>query len=129
VRPRQGRPAGHVPRGAGQAWREVQGPQGGAGRRLMAGTVQAPTEERNPRTADIDKLPTLDVLRLLNAEDALVADAVADVLPELARAVDIVVERLGAGGHMHYFGAGTSGRLAALDAAELPPTFSVPGDL
>ncbi|MQA80671.1 MAG: N-acetylmuramic acid 6-phosphate etherase [Streptosporangiales bacterium] len=95
----------------------------------MTAPVDGPTEERNPRTADIDRLPAIDVLRLLNAEDALVANAVADVLPELAKAVDIVVERLRIGGHLHYFGAGTSGRLAALDAAELPPTFSVPAGL
>lgn len=95
----------------------------------MSGVVEAPTEERNSRTADIDLVPTLELLRQLNAEDASVPGAVADVLPELARAVDIVVARLAAGGRMHYFGAGTSGRLAALDAAELPPTFSVPPDL
>lgn len=95
----------------------------------MTEPVAAPTEERNPRTTDIDRLPALDVLRLLNAEDALVADAVAGVLPELAKAVEIVVDRLRTGGRLHYFGAGTSGRLAALDAAELPPTFSVPRDL
>ncbi|MQA17598.1 MAG: N-acetylmuramic acid 6-phosphate etherase, partial [Pseudonocardiaceae bacterium] len=95
----------------------------------MSGVVEVPTEERNPRTTEIDQLPTLQVLQLLNAEDALVADAVAEVLPQLVRAVDIVVDRLRAGGRLHYFGAGTSGRLAALDAAELAPTFSVAGDL
>ncbi|MQA05661.1 MAG: N-acetylmuramic acid 6-phosphate etherase [Streptosporangiales bacterium] len=93
------------------------------------GLVDAPTEERNPRTTEIDRLPTLDVLRLLNHEDSLVSPAVAAVLPELARAVDVVVDRLCAHGHVHYYGAGTSGRLAALDAAELPPTFSVANDL
>lgn len=91
--------------------------------------VEAPTEERNPRTTAIDQVSTLELLAQLNAEDACVAGAVADVLPELAHAVDIVVARLRAGGRMHYFGAGTSGRLAALDAAELPPTFSVSRDL
>src|SRR5690606_33208864 len=101
----------------------------GKGRTRVSGVLDAPTEERNPRTVDIDKVSTLEVLELLNAEDDRVAGAVAAVLPELARAVDIVVERLRAGGRMHYFGAGTSGRLAALDAAELPPTFSVPPDL
>lgn len=84
-----------------------------------------PTETRNPRTFDIDLLPTLDVLRLLNAEDALVPGAVAAVLPSVADAVDLAVEALNGGGRMHYFGAGTSGRLAVLDAAELPPTFGV----
>lgn len=81
------------------------------------------TEERNPRTADIDLLPTGEVLRLLNAEDATVAAAVASALPELARVVDLVVERVRAGGAVHYFGAGTSGRLAVLDSAEVVPTF------
>ncbi|MGH3097641.1 MAG: N-acetylmuramic acid 6-phosphate etherase [Streptosporangiales bacterium] len=84
-----------------------------------------PTEERNPRTDGIDLLPTVEILRLLNDEDALVPAAVARVLPELAVAVDTAVERLRSGGRMHYFGAGTSGRLAALDAAELPPTFAM----
>lgn len=89
----------------------------------------APTEERNPRTEGIDLLPTLEILRLLNAEDALVAGVVAEVLPELAKVIDIAAERLRAGGRLHYFGAGTSGRLAALDAAELPPTFAAPEGL
>lgn len=84
-----------------------------------------PTEQRNPYTDGIDLLPTVEILRRLNDEDARVPAAVAQVLPELAGAVDTVVERLRAGGRMHYFGAGTSGRLAALDAAELPPTFTV----
>lgn len=85
--------------------------------------VRSPTEERNGGTQDIDLLPTLDVLRLINAEDHLVAPAVATVLPELAAAVDRTVHSLTQGGHAHYFGAGTSGRLAMMDAAELPPTY------
>lgn len=87
--------------------------------------VTAPTETRNLRTTEIDILPTLDVLRLLNAEDALVPNAVARVLPALARAVDLTAAALGAGGRLHYFGAGTSGRLGVLDAAELPPTYNL----
>ncbi len=87
--------------------------------------VDSPTEGRNPRTLDIDRLPTLEVLRLINAEDARVAPAVAEVLPELARAVDLAVEALRQGGRIHYFGAGTSGRIAVLDAAELWPTFQL----
>jgi N-acetylmuramic acid 6-phosphate etherase len=86
--------------------------------------VDAPTEGRNPRTLLIDTLPTLDVLELLNDEDARVAPAVREALPALARAVDAAVERYEAGGTIHYFGAGTSGRIATLDASELPPTFS-----
>jgi N-acetylmuramic acid 6-phosphate etherase len=84
-----------------------------------------PTEERNPRTVTIDELPTLDVLRLLNAEDATVPIAVAAALPRLADAVDLAVAALAAGYRLHYFGAGTSGRLAVLDAAELRPTFGL----
>jgi len=87
--------------------------------------VTSPTEARNPRTARIDQLPTIDMLRLINGEDATVADAVAEALPELARAVDVAAEALAAGRRMFYFGAGTSGRLAVLDAAELRPTFGL----
>ena len=90
--------------------------------------VNSPTEQRNPRTRDIDLLPTLDVLRLLNAEDRQVPAAVEGALPELAHAVDLGTEALRAGGRVHYVGAGTSGRLAVLDAAELVPTFNVPAD-
>jgi N-acetylmuramic acid 6-phosphate etherase len=87
--------------------------------------VTSPTEARNPRTATIDQLSALDMLRLINAEDATVADAVAVALPALARAVDLAVEALSSGRRLHYFGAGTSGRLAVLDAAELRPTFGL----
>ena len=87
--------------------------------------LEAPTEARNPRTVDIDRLPTPDLLRLLNAEDALVPAAVRAVLPQLADAVDLTVAALAAGGRLHYVGAGTSGRIAMLDAAELRPTFGL----
>ncbi|WP_433086107.1 N-acetylmuramic acid 6-phosphate etherase [Dactylosporangium sp. CA-052675] len=85
----------------------------------------SPTEERNPHTVYIDQLPTLDMLRLINAEDAKVAPAVSAVLPDVAEAVELAVTALRTGGRMHYFGAGTSGRMAVLDAAELHPTFGV----
>lgn len=85
-----------------------------------------PTERRNPRTTTIDRQSTLDVLRTLNAEDALVPAAVGRALEPLAAAVDLAVAAVTAGNRVHYFGAGTSGRLAALDAAELGPTYSVP---
>ncbi|TYK53449.1 N-acetylmuramic acid 6-phosphate etherase [Actinomadura decatromicini] len=88
---------------------------------------ELPTEGRNPRTLDVDTLPTLEVLRLINSEDATVPMAVASVLPEVARLVDIAVDSLRSGGRVHYFGAGTSGRLAVIDAAELPPTFGIWG--
>lgn len=92
-------------------------------------SVSAPTEERHPGTTGIDALDTLDVLRLINREDALVAPAVAQVLPALAALVDAAVAALEAGGTIHYVGAGTSGRLAVLDAAELLPTFNAPPGL
>ncbi|GAA1264892.1 N-acetylmuramic acid 6-phosphate etherase [Saccharothrix xinjiangensis] len=94
----------------------------------VAVRVDSPTEARNPRTGDLDRLSTLEVLRLINTEDHLVPDAVAAVLPELARAADLAVGALRAGGRVHYVGAGTSGRLATLDAAELVPTFNAPPD-
>ena len=89
--------------------------------------VRAPTEARNSSTKDIDLLPTADILRLINAEDATVPRAVAEVLPELAKAVDLGVSVLRHGGRIHYFGAGTLGRLATMDAAELPPPSASPG--
>lgn len=91
--------------------------------------VNAPTETRNPRTREIDDIPTLEALRLLNAEDRIPAQAVAAVLPDLAGLVDETARRIRAGGRLHYFGAGTSGRLAVMDAAELIPTFGMPPDV
>ena len=91
--------------------------------------VSAPTEDRHPGTRGIDTLSTLEMLQLLNGEDAKVAPAVAEVLPALATLVDATVASLQAGGCVHYFGAGTSGRLAVLDAAELLPTFNAPEGL
>ena len=87
------------------------------------------TEEENPRTANISSLPTAEVVRLMSAEDALVAGAVSEVLVEVARAVDAIVARLQSGGRLFYIGTGTSGRLGVLDAAECPPTFGVAPDL
>jgi N-acetylmuramic acid 6-phosphate etherase len=96
-----------------------------AGSLLIPLPVSSRTEERNLRTVDIDTVPTEEVLRLLNAEDATVAGAVASALPALAAVVDRVVERLKAGGQVHYFGAGTSGRIGVLDSAEVTPTFGL----
>lgn len=87
--------------------------------------VSSRTEDRNWQTVDIDLVPTEEVLRLLNAEDATVARAVAAVLPSLAKVVDGAVDRLRGGGQIHYFGAGTSGRIAVLDAVEVVPTFGL----
>ncbi|MBB5838117.1 N-acetylmuramic acid 6-phosphate etherase [Kribbella italica] len=91
--------------------------------------MMTPTEARNPRTLAIDAVGTAEILRMMNAEDARVADAVGAVVPQLAKVVDAAVEAVRAGGRVHYFGAGTSGRLAVLDAAELLPTFHAPDDL
>jgi N-acetylmuramic acid 6-phosphate etherase len=87
------------------------------------------TEQENPRTSRIASLPTIEVVRLMNDEDARVAEAVRLALPEVARAVDEIAERLRAGGRLFYTGTGTSGRLGVLDAAECPPTFGVSPDL
>ena len=84
----------------------------------------SPTEARNPSTTDLDALDTLALLRRINAEDRRAAAAVERALGELAAAVDAIAVRLRSGGSLHYFGAGTSGRLGVLDAAEIPPTFS-----
>jgi N-acetylmuramic acid 6-phosphate etherase len=83
----------------------------------------ARTEQRNPRSRGLDRKSTLEILRALNREDARVALAVRRELPKIAQAVDLIVKALRAGGRLFYIGAGTSGRLAVLDAAECPPTF------
>jgi N-acetylmuramic acid 6-phosphate etherase len=88
-----------------------------------------PTEARNPRTEQLDALPTLDLMRLINEEDATVPAAVAAELPHIAAATDAIVDRFNKGGRLFYMGAGTSGRLGVLDASECPPTFAVPPTL
>src|ERR1051325_8003169 len=87
------------------------------------------TERDNERTADIDKVSTLEALRLINDEDKKVAFAVEKVLPQIAECVDKIVERLENGGRLFYVGTGTSGRLGVLDASEIPPTFGVSYEL
>ena len=84
------------------------------------------TERRNPRSADLDRLTTVELLLLMNDEDARVAGAVRAVVPQIARTADELATRIARGGRLLLFGAGTSGRLAALDAAEWPPTFGTP---
>lgn len=81
------------------------------------------TEERNPRSRELDRLSTLELVRVIHHEDATVPAAVRHELPAIARAVDAIVDALSRGGRLIYVGAGTSGRLAVLDAAECPPTF------
>ncbi|MGI8772038.1 MAG: N-acetylmuramic acid 6-phosphate etherase [Acidobacteriaceae bacterium] len=87
------------------------------------------TETRNPISAHIDELPTIKLLQVINAADAEVAAAVALELPQIARVVDAIVERMERGGRLFYTGAGTSGRLGVLDASECPPTFNVRPEL
>jgi N-acetylmuramic acid 6-phosphate etherase len=95
--------------------------------RDMLGSL--PTETRNPASEHLDELPTLEMLALINAEDATVASAVQAELGNVAQAVDAIAERFRRGGRLFYIGAGTSGRLGVLDASECPPTFSVGADL
>lgn len=87
------------------------------------------TERRHPASLELDRLSTLAILELLNAEDRVAVDAAGGVLAELTDLVDAAAARLRRGGVVHYFGAGTSGRLGVLDAAELVPTFGVSPDL
>jgi N-acetylmuramic acid 6-phosphate etherase len=87
------------------------------------------TETRNPATEGIDRLSTLEMLTVINREDQTVALAVERELGNIAQAVDAISERFGRGGRLFYVGAGTSGRLAVLDASECPPTFSVAPEL
>ena len=82
------------------------------------------TEQRNPNAMNIDTLSTLDMVNLINREDHRVADAVGEVTDKIAQAVDVIAEKLAAGGRLIYCGAGTSGRLGILDAVECPPTYS-----
>lgn len=92
----------------------------------MATKTPRTTEQRNPRTRGLDTKSTLGILRAIHREDATVADAVARAIPAIAQAVDAIVHSLQRGGRVFYVGAGTSGRLAVLDAAEIPPTFGTP---
>ena len=83
------------------------------------------TEQRNPKSTKIDKLDVLEIVDLINNEDRLVAEAVSDERKAIARAIELVETALRAGGRLIYVGAGTSGRLGVLDAAEMPPTFGI----
>jgi len=82
------------------------------------------TEARNPASEDLDGLTALEIVQLINAEDAKVAAAVAEQSAAIAQAIDVIAERLARGGRLIYIGAGTSGRLGILDAVECPPTFN-----
>ena len=87
------------------------------------------TEYRNENTKNIDLLSTIDIVRKINEEDKLVALAIEDELPNIAKAVDMIAKQFLVGGKLYYFGAGTSGRIGILDASECPPTFGVPSDM
>ncbi|MEN8078706.1 N-acetylmuramic acid 6-phosphate etherase [Clostridioides difficile] len=87
------------------------------------------TESRNKDTLNIDKVSTLEMVKIINNEDKKVALAVENELPQIAEAIDGIVERINRGGRLIYIGAGTSGRLGILDASECPPTYGVSEEL
>ncbi|MET7379527.1 N-acetylmuramic acid 6-phosphate etherase [Streptomyces sp. NPDC005526] len=93
-------------------------------RELRAELEALTTEAFRPELSEIDRLPTREIARLMNAEDATVPAAVAERLPQIAAAIDAVAERMARGGRLIYAGAGTAGRLGVLDASECPPTFN-----
>jgi N-acetylmuramic acid 6-phosphate etherase len=95
-------------------------------RRIPENLSRLTTEQPNRASTNLDIKSSLEVARIINAEDAKVPAAVERALPQVARAIDLVVNALKRGGRLIYVGAGTSGRIAALDAAECPPTFSAP---
>ena len=87
------------------------------------------TETRNPRTMQLDQMSPLEIVTVMNEEDARVPLAIAKCLPQIAQAVTWAAEAFEKGGRLFYMGAGTSGRLGVLDAAECPPTFGVPKEM
>jgi N-acetylmuramic acid 6-phosphate etherase len=93
------------------------------GRKVFEEIKDLVTESRNPRTFDLDTKSTLEILKIINAEDKKVAFEVEKVIPQITKGVDLIVSSLKKNGRIFYLGAGTSGRLGVLDAAECPPTF------
>ena len=87
------------------------------------------TEQRNPNSKDIDELSTIEILKIINEEDKKVPLAVEKELPYIEKAVEEIVKAIKKGGRLLYFGAGTSGRLGVVDAAECPPTFGTPPEM
>jgi N-acetylmuramic acid 6-phosphate etherase len=83
------------------------------------------TEKQNRASSDLDKMSALEIATLMNRQDARVLRAVRRALPAIAKAIDVVRDRLAAGGRLIYVGTGTSGRIGALDASECPPTFGI----
>ncbi|MEQ1826363.1 MAG: N-acetylmuramic acid 6-phosphate etherase [Pirellula sp.] len=98
-------------------------------RKSLANVEHLTTEQTNPNTIEIDSLSTMDIIKVINAEDEKVAAAVAAEAHAISQAVDIIAAKLSAGGRLLYIGAGTSGRLGVLDASECPPTFNTPPEL
>lgn len=96
---------------------------------LLHTLTQLITEQRNPNSQQIDQLSALEIVQLMNREDQLVPQAVAAALPQIAQAVEKIVQAFQQGGRLVYLGAGTSGRLGVLDASECPPTFGVSGEM
>ncbi|MEE9443340.1 MAG: N-acetylmuramic acid 6-phosphate etherase [candidate division Zixibacteria bacterium] len=92
-------------------------------RKLLGHLKQLETESSNPKSFNIDRLPVVDICRIINQEDQTVAGAVAEQIPQIARTAEEVANVIRNGGQIFYIGAGTSGRLGVLDAAEIPPTF------
>lgn len=95
----------------------------------MAQSEVTTTESRNPASAKIDSMSAIEIVRVMNDEDATIAAAVRAESHNIAQAIDIITERIAAGGRLVYIGAGTSGRLGVLDASECPPTFSTPPEM
>ena len=89
------------------------------------GLEELPTEQLNPASVDLDLKSALEIARIINAEDAIVAGIVARAMPQIARGIAWIADALAKGGRLIYVGTGTSGRIAALDASECPPTFNV----
>ena len=87
------------------------------------------TEQLNPLSSDLDTKSSLEIARIINSEDVMVAGAVERALPQIAKAIDSVADALANGGRLIYVGTGTSGRIAALDASECPPTYGAPPSL
>lgn len=94
----------------------------------MSHAIRTTTETRNSASVNLDRMSSLEIVTLMNDEDSGIASAVRTQLPKIARAADLCIKALENGGRIVYMGAGTSGRLAAIDAAECPPTFGVSPD-
>lgn len=95
----------------------------------MDSTRELTTETHNERSANLDSLTALEIVRLMNSEDALLAAAVGREAVSIAHAIEVIVNSFQSGGRLFYIGAGTSGRLGVLDASECPPTFNTPSEM